>query len=182
MVRAVARLLQCKTFIPYGRSIYQHRRTQTQVHHKRNMRPFEASEPRYMVAHASANQNVAPPGHPPSRGPSPANGAMDEKETEEKPASKHICSNASHERAWEKTSIAPDSPTMPPCASEPSSANTPCATQSLPPGANTRANSANAAGNDHARFTTLLMYTWSNDASSMQAWERLSGIAGEKRR
>ena len=33
MVRAVARLLQCKTFIPYGRSIYQHRRTQTQVHH-----------------------------------------------------------------------------------------------------------------------------------------------------
>ena len=34
MVRAVARLLQCKTFIPYARLIYQHRRPQTQVHHK----------------------------------------------------------------------------------------------------------------------------------------------------
>ena len=77
---------------------------------------------------------------------------MDEKETEEKPASKHIRSNEAHERAWEKTSIEPDSPTM-----GASATNTPCATQSLPPGANTRANSANATGNDHARFKTLLI-------------------------
>lgn len=48
------------------------------------MRRFETSEPRYMVAHASASQNVAPPGHSPSHGSSPASGAMDEKETEEK--------------------------------------------------------------------------------------------------
>lgn len=40
---------------------------------------------------------------------------MDEKETEEKPASKHIRSNEAHERAWEKTSIEPDSPTMDAC-------------------------------------------------------------------
>ena len=39
MVRAVARLLQCKTFIPYGRLIYQHRRPQTQVHHKTQYAP-----------------------------------------------------------------------------------------------------------------------------------------------
>ena len=161
------------------------------------MRRFETSEPRYMVAHASASQNVAPPGHSPSHGSSPASGAMDEKETEEKPASKHICSNTAHERAWEKASIELDSPTMvacplnaesrpprcargaptagtptsfpsaasapspitagPPCASKSPTANTPCATQSLPPGANTRANSANATGNDHARFKTLLI-------------------------
>lgn len=68
-----------------------------------------------MVAHASASQNVAPPGHSPSHGSSPASGAMDEKETEEKPASKHICSNTAHERAWEKTSIELDSPTMVAC-------------------------------------------------------------------
>ena len=186
------------------------------------MRRFETSEPRYMVAHASASQKVAPPGHSPSHGSSQASGAMDEKETEEKPASKHIRSNEAHERAWEKISIEPDSPTMDacplnaesrpprcargapapgnptsfpsaasapspitarsPCASKSSPANTPCATQSLPPGANTRANSANATGNDHARFKTLLIYTKSIDASSMQAWERFSGIAGEKRR
>ena len=42
MVRAVARLLQCKTFIPYGRSIYQHRRTQTQVHHKTQYAPIRS--------------------------------------------------------------------------------------------------------------------------------------------
>ena len=69
-----------------------------------------------MVAHASASQNVAPPGHSPSHGSSPASGAMDEKETEEKPASKHIRSNEAHERAWEKTSIEPDSPTMDACS------------------------------------------------------------------
>lgn len=40
MVRAVARLLQCKTFIPYARSIYQHRRAQTQVHHKTQYAPL----------------------------------------------------------------------------------------------------------------------------------------------
>ena len=82
----------------------------------------------------------------------------------------------------------PDPSALPPiaarslCASTPSSTNTPCATHSLPPGVNTRANSASEAGIDHARFRTLLMYTRSKDPSSMQAWERFSGIAGKKRR
>ena len=40
MVRAVARLLQCKTFIPYGRLIFQSRRAQTQVHHKTQYAPM----------------------------------------------------------------------------------------------------------------------------------------------
>ena len=139
-----------------------------------------------MVAHASASQNVAPPGHSPSHGSSPASGAMDEKENRGKTRFQaHLLEHGTRTRLG-KTSIELDSPTMVACplnaesrpprcargaptagtptsfpsaASAPSpitagparvqvtQANTPCATRAFP-GANTRANSANATGND----------------------------------
>ena len=180
-----------------------------------------------MVAHASARKNRAPQRGSRSRRSSLDTGDIDEKETEEKPVSKHIRSNVASERAWENTSSDPVPPaagmhllnaealpsgaertapalgaaasfpraapspgtSAPPpiaarslCASSPSSANTPCATHSLPPGASTRANSASNAGIDHARFKTLLIYTRSNTAFPIPAPERFSGSACEKRK
>ena len=191
------------------------------------MRSRKAIGPRYMVAQASARQNRTPPGHFPWRGSSSKIDDTDEKATEEKPTSKHICSNAARESACENTSIRPGSPSKgicpliteslisvfmrdastlgasvplaraapalgipapscitacSPSASKPSSANTPCATHNLPPGANTRANSASEAGRDHTRFMTLLIYTRSKGLSPIRSEERFSGMACENRR
>ena len=63
MVRAVARLLQCKTFIPYARSIYQHRRTQTQVHHKTQYAPLpDVQTTSYGCAHIGKAEPCAATG------------------------------------------------------------------------------------------------------------------------